>query len=481
MSRWREQLSNERGTAVALALIILVMLTALAAGLLTMGRVESQISANQSAGAQARLLAETGLEYAVSSLAGQDFTAKLTDGSTLVPPGTALPGLTAASGTFGVTIRNDVQAGDALLTGFTVGGSGSLDTAGSSATVDKNGIIVLTSTGSYAGATRVIVAVVQRGGLGINAALTLPGVQADTTTDSPCPSNNCPPNPLRNYSVDGRDWLRTDTTTPSGANPLKLGIATGSGMESTVQAGFSDDYRRNYVRGKHESTGALTTGLNTINEDTSVTTADIQRFMTNLASNPSTQIVMSTQACQFGAGSAPRDKPEGLRLSSTGTPNVVTVRNNCNGGDQVNQTVNLGSPTSPQMIYIKGQYDPNSNFIGLAVEGSQAVQGYGLLVVEDADLVFLQSGNFRWDGIVLVTGRNVAVAFKSNSNTEIRGALIGSETNSSEPGGYFEFFNRTTASMVIRSSKQNIDMALQGLYNMRIAAYRETCTNISPC
>ena len=115
----------------------------------------------------------------------------------------------------------------------------------------------------------MVVAVVQRGNLGINAALTLPGVQADTTTDNPCQNPACPPNPLRNYSIDGRDWRRTDAGSPSLLNPLKFGIATGSGMETTVENGFDDTYKRNYVQGKHEGTGAPTTGLNTIEYDTS--------------------------------------------------------------------------------------------------------------------------------------------------------------------------------------------------------------------
>ena len=124
-------------------------------------------------------------------------------------------------------------------------------------------------------------------------------------------------------------------------------------------------------------------------------------------------------------------------MASTATPGVVTVKNNCSlaSGQQINQTINLGSPTSPQMIYFKGVYDPSSNFVGVGVDGSQPIQGYGLLVVEDADLAFFQTGKFRWDGIVLVTGRNVAVAFKGDSDTEIRGALIGSETQSLRAGG----------------------------------------------
>jgi Tfp pilus assembly protein PilX len=473
MTRWRGALGNERGAVLALSMIVLAILTMLAVGLATMGGVESQISANQAASARARLIAEAGIEYAFTSLAAQDFTTKLTAGSTLVAAGTTLPGLSASSGTFGVTIRNDRQTGDTLLTG-----AAALDPSNST-TVDQNGVVILTSSGTADGATRQILAVIQRGTLGINAAVTLPGLQADTTTDSPCPAGSCPPNPLRNYSIDGRDWRRSDTTSPTGSNPLKLGIATSGSAEATVEAAFSDAYRRGFVQGKHESTGALTTGLSTINSDSTLTPAIIQSFMTNLAANPATQIIQSTQECQFPAASAPRDKPEGLHLSSTGTANIVTVTNNCTGAKQINQTINLGTASSPQMIYFKGEFDPSSNFVGVGVQGSNPIQGYGLMVVEDADLAFFQTGNFRWDGIVLVTGRNVSVAFKGNSNTEVRGALIGNETNGSEPGGYFEFFNRTTGSMVMRASKENIEMALQALYNMRITSYRETCTTSS--
>ncbi len=282
MKNWRQLLVNERGMALALALIIMVIMTALAVGLAAMGGVESRISASQSAGSRARLLAESGIEYAFLSLAASGFTTKLLAGSALIPAGTTLPGLTAASGTFGVTIRNDINAGDALLTG-----AGALDTLGT-ATLDLNGIVVLTSTGTVDGATRIVVAVVQRGNLHINAALTLPGVQADTTTDSPCQNPACPPNPLRNYSIDGRDWLRTDTTTPSGTEyPQAWGrhepppwrrrwrarSATPTGATSsragTRAPGDAD------ARGSTRSTRTRT-----------LTPADIQKFMTNLAREP---------------------------------------------------------------------------------------------------------------------------------------------------------------------------------------------------
>jgi len=159
-------------------------------------------------------------------------------------------------------------------------------------------------------------------------------------------------------------------------------------------------------------------------------------------------------------------------MVSTSTANQVTVTNNCTGADQVNQTVNLGTATSPALLYIKGEYDPSSNFIGLAVSGSQPISGYGVLVMEEADLSFFQSSQFTWNGIVIVTGRNVGVGFRSGSNTEIRGALIANETNPAEAGGYFEFLNQA-ATLKIRYGKEGIDLALRGLYNTRIISYRE--------
>ena len=104
MKNWRELLGNERGTALALAMIILVIMTALAIGLATMGGVEARISASQSASTRARLLAESGIEYGLLKLSGGvgggDFSSKLAAGTSLgsnerslIPAGTTLPGL----------------------------------------------------------------------------------------------------------------------------------------------------------------------------------------------------------------------------------------------------------------------------------------------------------------------------------------------------------------------------------------------------
>ena len=495
MKTWRKLLGNERGVALPLAMILLVVLTMLALTFISLGSVEPQISRNLSDGARARQLAESGIEWGFNELAGDDFnsTAMLGSGTItggvncgsgitckVLVTGQALPGLTTTAGTFTVTLRNDLNTinGDQQLIG-------SGNTRDTSATVDNNKIVILKSTGTFNGASRTITAVVQRGDLPITGAVNLPGVQGDTFSQTPpCAiSVGC-------YSVDGRDYRDADTwgpsSNPTGVGALKYGMtAATNAIETTAQNGFDTKAKREYLHGSDDGdgytaatdgtalTGAAGNGRDTIANDATLTPALITKFMQNLASNPSTQILNSTMACQYPVGGGDHDKPEGIQMQSTGTPNIVTVTNNCGGADQINQTVNLGTAASPSMVYIRGEYDPDSLFRGLAVDGSNPITGYGILVVEDSDLAFFQTGQFRWNGIILVTGRNNSTAFLGNSNTEIRGALIVNETNAAEVSGFSEFAAKTDGTMRILASKENNDRALRALYNMRISAFRE--------
>ncbi|MDP2701794.1 MAG: hypothetical protein Q8P98_06970, partial [Candidatus Rokubacteria bacterium] len=218
---------DQRGVALPLALISLLILTMLVLTVLNLGAVEPQISKNLSDTARARHMAEGGIEWAFDCLTDQDLDAFFAgpDGiqgniddqlATPVagqnvaarmdaafcpnsPPPGALPGLTAAFGTFAVTVRNDsiaaqgLYAGDQILTGQPVDGGGKY--------ADTNGIVILTATGTFGTATRQVTAVIQRNTLAINSAVTLPGLQADTYINGV----------TANQTIDGRDWTRTDT------------------------------------------------------------------------------------------------------------------------------------------------------------------------------------------------------------------------------------------------------------------------------
>src|SRR5213596_2127855 len=147
----RSLMRDQRGVALPLALIALLILTMLVLTVLNLGAVEPTISRNLSDTARARHLAEAGIEWAfdcladqdldsflagpdsaqntaddqlATSVAGQNIGARMSNNVCVNSPAPgALPGLSNATGTFAVTIRNDSIAagggyvGDQILTG----------------------------------------------------------------------------------------------------------------------------------------------------------------------------------------------------------------------------------------------------------------------------------------------------------------------------------------------------------------------------
>lgn len=489
-------LRDQRGVALPLALIALLILTMLVLTVLNLGAVEPQISKNLSATAQARHMAEAGIEWAFDCLADQDLNAFFAgpdgiQGNTddllpTSPPGQdvaarmdatfcpnspppgALPGLTAAAGTFAVTIRNDSIAaqgfypGDQILTGQAVDGGGKY--------ADTNGLVILTATGTFGTATRQVTAVIQRNTLSINAPVSLPGFQADTYMQT-----------VGNQTIDGRDWLRTDNNgvAPTGTGPMRFGIATQPGIqanlgityEAIAESAFDTVAKQDTVQGKSQVNGLLITGLPAIAPDGSFTSTAMQNFLNKLAANPATTVVQSSMACPLVLTGA---------VGSPSAPTLSTAGSGCPGNPPIGQTLNLGSPADPKLVYFRGELDTTSTFTGLRLNGT--VRGAGILVVEDGDLSVNTSGgglningrnvDFYWDGIVIVTGRYIGTGFRAGSNVEIRGAFVANETIWNETNGYFEFLSQADT-LAIRNSTQNINMAVRAAYNQRIISWRE--------
>jgi hypothetical protein len=493
----RAVMRDQRGVALPLALIAMLILTMLVLTVLNLGAVEPQISKNLSDTARARHMAEAGIEWAFDCLADQDLSAFLagpdgvqnTSDDTLAtsvagqaigarmdatfcpnspPPGT-LPGLAAGTGTFAVTIRNDSigagggYAGDQVLTGVAIDGGGKF--------TDSNGVVILTATGTYGTSIRRITAVVSRNTLIVNAAASLPGMQADTYMNGV----------VANQTIDGRDWLRTDSNggSPTGTGPMRYGITTQPGIqtnlgityEANVENAFDTVAKQNTVQGKSQSTGLLTSGLSAIAPDGALTPATMLTFLTKLAANPSTTVIQSSMACPLVLTGA---------VGTPTAPTLSTAGSSCPGNPPIGQQLNLGTTADPKLVYFRGELDTSSNFTGLNLQGT--IKGAGILVVEDGDLAINTSGaglsiqgrnvDFYWDGIVIVTGRYVGTGFRSTSNTEIRGGFISNEAIWNEAAGYYEFLNQAN-SLAIRNSTQNINMALRAAYNQRIISWRE--------
>jgi Tfp pilus assembly protein PilX len=457
MNMWRKTVGDQRGIAAPLAMYTLVLLSVLLLAFVSMAAQEPQVARNLSDMTQARYAADAGIEWAFDTLvAAPNWSTILQTGGGTMVSNQTLPGLTAAFGTYTVVARNDTLAGDTTITG-----QAALDPSGS-ATIDQNGIMILTSTGTVNGVTRQIQVVVRRLQLPpIPGAVAEPGLQADTYDSS------------ATFQIDGRDYNRDGTLgAGSGLTNLKYGISTQPGVqaniapttyEANVESAFNTAALRANVIGKQDPNHALVdpagppgtrTGRDAIAADPSLTPTNMTAFLNALAAFPSTNVIQSTMACP-------------MVMSSSGTANSPTLTNGCG----VNKPINLGTASAPTLTYFRGELDPSSNFTGLRLQGGGTIQGAGILVIEDGDLS-VNVTNLRWDGLIMVVGRYVGAGFRAGSNSTIYGGFVTMETIWNEAPGYYEFLNQSN-NLTIRNSMQNINMVqnMRALY--RILSWRE--------
>ena len=487
--------SDQRGAALPLAMLCLVALSVMVLTLLSLSSMEPQIAQNLADTARARYLAESGIEWAFKQVAASPvgengvFGASLFAGPDIVPdtaddqqpsgvPGqniaamltalsapSRLPSRSAAEGVYSVTVRNDILAGDDKLTGVALDPGDKL--------TDRNGIVIVTSTGTYRSATRTIQVVIKRVGIPpFPGAVNIAGDRAELFLGSGSAAS------ADRVDIDGRDYDRSGAE--STANPTRLGIQTQPGVQSDLDMSYEarvetpfDDAnvctggdcsagtrvanraaRLGVVKGKDQSSGSVTSGLGAIGPDASLNPTVMTSFLSQIVSNPGTQVLSSTAACPLvmagGAG------------ATTSTP---AVTNGCG----LSQAVNLGTTGDPKIVYVRGDPGASTSLTALTLSGM--IQGAGILIVEDGDLQ--QHGSLRWDGVVIVTGPQVSIAFRGGSTTTIYGALTSMETRPSAASGPYSVFIDDELDFRARMSRQNLDMAQQMLALHTILSWRE--------
>ena len=435
MNTARAILKDERGIAVVVAVVALMTLTALVLAFLAVSAYEPQISRNLADATRARYVAEAGLESAFDTLISNTNWAGLVAGSSCAANGagnvmgsqnTTLPGLTSASGTYTVRVRNDCQPNDANMTGVTAEGSN----------VENNDHVILVSVGTFGSATRTMTVVVTRvanllssesparGQL--NAALSFPGYESDTKFTG------------NSFTVDGRNHdLNGNVTT---GQPL-LGISVGPEdqfvpaggpvmhHEAAIQAAVSNQQDDNVI-GVHQSDSSQTsTGNNTIAAG-ALTSQAVTDFV-NSVKGFADLTINSTQA------------------------NPVDIQNigaSCAGN--YNASDCWGTAAQPKIVVISGDMDPTSMFNALKISGNST--GSGILIVENGDLTL--SGNFHWEGPIIVTGGYVGVGLLGGGNQDVLGALISNETATNEAPGFFEGVLQGNAK--VNYSRATLDRAL---------------------
>lgn len=417
-------LKDQRGVALPVALIALISLTGLLIVFLGLGSTESLIGESHTDVTDARFVAEGGVEWAYDSMAtnpnwnavllGPDGLGNTSDDGVLAAA-MALPGLPAVDGTFSVTIRNDSQAGDPQITGVAVDPGGPFN--------DTNNRVIITAVGGIGPTTRTIQVVLRRIDLPpIVAALSLPGIESDTTFNGNA------------FEVNGGDTNMDDT--PGSKSPV-WGIAVGDGMianENAVEKSLSKPQKNN-VQGQNGI------GDDTISTDPALTSSAIADFI-RAVKQRADMTLASTQA---------------------DPASFTNIGASC-GTDPASQTC-WGTPSSPKIVYVKGEPDPTSAFSALSVSGDSA--GAGILIVEDGD--FKISGNFRWDGIVIVTGQWVGVSYMGGGWQTVYGAVISNET-ATDPG-YKEAL--VSGNAKLSYSSEAIDLARQSRKLLTLTSWRE--------
>lgn len=429
----RTILRGERGVILPTTLIIVAVLMSLAIALLALSGHEPWISKNLESGAQARAVAEAGIQWTLAQLAASpNWSTTLASagasGVTLASD-QIMPGSSASFGTFTVIVRNDSQANDNQITGVPVDAGG--------ATNDTNAILIVTSTGTVGNASRTIRTVVRRAVLPpIPAAMNFPGNEADTYFSGTA------------FEVNGNDFNMNDT---AGTCAPVWGIATATtAYETRVQTSLGSTEKA-LVMGRKQVVSGAANGDNVIAADTTLTQAGVASFVAAAAKGAD----LSFQSHMPPSGT----------IGMTAT----NVGNTC--ASNWNDSNCWGTAARPKIVYIKGDPDPTSAFTGLQLTttGGATNTGYGILIIEDGDLRI--DGKLNWNGLIIVTGQWVGMGFLDTGTVDgqkIHGAMIVNETRSDS--GYEGV---VTGNAVVRYSCEGIALAQSSRRLVSVTSWKE--------
>ena len=373
---------DQRGVALPLALMALVALLGLLLAFVSMGGTDPAISVNFNDTVRSRFAADAGLDWAYDQLVQQTalnptsnfkavVTAILNNNGGVMATDMPLAGLPATSGTFSVTARNDNLPNDDQITGQP------LDPGG--AATDTNDVVILVSTGTFNGVSRRIQLVVTHLDMNIPGGVNLLGPGTNTSFSG------------NSFTISGND-TNLDNTAGTCAPVWGISVADGA-TETAVESSLSNQQKDN-VTGKQGS------GNPTITPDAAFTPAQIAKFVD--AVKPYAD--MSLQA------------------SASSQLDYQNLGNTCST-DPADPNC-WGTTSNPKIVYVKGSVDPAQAFYALRMSGTST--GAGILIVEDGDLNI--TGDFRWEGLIVITGQHVGLRYGGGGNQTIYGGVVVNET-----------------------------------------------------
>jgi len=448
MNGVRAIVRDERGVAVVLGLVALLALTALVLAFLGMSAFEPQISANLVAASQARYLAEAGIEAAFDGLAlNADWNTALTGATCstgVVAPGTTqnstLPGLTSASGSYTVLVRNDCFGGNASISADTViTGLAALD---ASPTIETNSRLMLVSTGTIGNATRTIKVVVKKIQLPtLNGALTFPGLNSDIDFSG------------SSFTIRGQD---TNVDLSNGPAAPVYGIAVGDNSNSNlsnVRTALANN-QQNSVSGKDASDdpsppNTFTNGVRTAAGDYAAA------FDNTLTSQAITDFVNAVKGSADLTVNAPKPSGGGAAVS------LQNIGNSC--ASSLTDSNCWGTDANPKIVYVKGNTttDPSTEYTAVKLTGSSS--GTGILIIENGS--FEVEGSFTWKGPIVVQGNNVKLRYAGGGDKNMFGSVI---VNELVPNGSTNLEAEISGNAKIFYSTEALAIAMNGIGGRRL-------------
>ena len=100
----------------------------------------------------------------------------------------------------------------------------------------------------------------------------------------------------------------------------------------------------------------------------------------------------------------------------------------------------------------------------LSVTGNS--RGTGILIIENGTVEI--GGNFRWDGPIIVTGRDVGIRYRGDGTQLVYGGLIVNESNA---GGTTNLEGDLRGKAHILYSKEALDLVQNGLGRRLVTTY----------
>ena len=363
---------RDAGLALPVALLVLLLIGALALALVTLAGLEPAVARNLADATRARLLAEAGLERARGALVA---TTRWTDllgpeDETLLLAATPMPGRDAREGTHTVRIRNDWRAADTMLTGQAPDAGGRER--------DTNDHLLVAATGSANRARRTVLAVARR--------LSLPTAPAAVAVTGVVPG-------LRftgeGPDVDGHDHAADGSP---GACPPAWAVAVAdaageTGVESAVPPAL---FPR--LRGRPQDDAVAGEGPNTIAPEPALDASAVAGFIESVRSRA--DVIVDA-----------RDAPLATRVG-TGCE-LDPPGDGC-----------WGTAGRPRVVHVTG---PSSD-PGVVVEIAGPAEGHGVLVVEHA--VARITGDFRWRGLIVVTGPGAGLELTGEGAQTVLGGVV---------------------------------------------------------